>query len=219
MSSSVPPIFSESFQRRNGLIIFAGLQDSGTEEAVNAAFKDGKQRPLVFWESAGAPDRKTDSNAVIVVRPEAAPDLEAVLSAAESGRLVVWLMSAPGPLTALRKILSKSFGEGRSHLLWRLSDLLILVAGQMRLPAIAAAEFVDAYEILLMTPALKEALAKEDFEEMDQSLRSADDESGVVSFNQSLLQLLLRRSIDIKTAFEATRDPVNLDQILKKVGI
>lgn len=217
--SSVPPIFSESLQRRNGLILFAGFLGSGTEDIVKNAIKDGKERPVVSWDAVSSSDRRIDEKAILIVRPEATPDLETVLSMVEGGHLVVWLMGAPGPLTALRKILSRGFGEGRSHLLWRLADLLILAAGQMRLPAIAAQETVDAYEILLMTPALKEALAKEDFEEMEQSLRAADEESGVVSFNQSLLQLLLRRSIDIKTAFEATRDPVNLDQILKKVGI
>ncbi|MGE5085298.1 MAG: hypothetical protein ACM3MG_03295 [Bacillota bacterium] len=48
---------------------------------------------------------------------------------------------------------------------------------------------------------------------------NAPENSGILTLNQSLLQHLIRRRIDLKTAFETSREPDHLDQLLKKVGI
>ena len=39
------------------------------------------------------------------------------------------------------------------------------------------------------------------------------------SYNQSILQAIVRRRIDVKTAFSVSNDPDDLDQQLKKMGL
>lgn len=193
-----PQVLIENAQRKQGLILLSGLKGEGVEETV-LALKGSAPKAVTVMDGKNT--------------------LDEVLERSEGGELVFWVIHAPTPLFALRRVLSKSYGEGRRHLLWRFAEQLIVASGQVRLPSLGSEDNVDAYEILLMTPVLRQALAEEDMEVFDASLRKTEEGLGILSLNQSLLQLLLRRNIDIKAAFEATRDPVHLDQILKKVGI
>jgi hypothetical protein len=43
--------------------------------------------------------------------------------------------------------------------------------------------------------------------------------AGMVTMNQSLMSLLLKRKIDMKIGFEASPDPEELDQMLRKAGV
>jgi twitching motility protein PilT len=78
---------------------------------------------------------------------------------------------------------------------------------------------VYAHEVALMTPQMKAHLENQDIRALETQLRQAPDNSGLISLNQSLLQNLIRRKIDIKSAFEVSQDPDGLDHLLKKVGI
>ena len=42
---------------------------------------------------------------------------------------------------------------------------------------------------------------------------------GMMTMNQSLMNLVLKRKVDIKEAFMFSPDPGELDSLLKKVGI
>ena len=42
---------------------------------------------------------------------------------------------------------------------------------------------------------------------------------GYSSFNQSLIQKLIRRKLDVQTAFAASEEPDQLDEQLKKLGL
>lgn len=214
----LPTVFSESLNRKCGLIIFTGRADVGALEILKTSLAQLKDREVIEWKPSMDPI-KGSRTAVLLVQSDNKNDLEAVLSKSEAGHLVVWMLNAPTPMTALRRLLSQDFGEGRVHMLWRMAEQLVLMIGQMKLQSSEASKLIDIYEVILMTPSLKTALEKEKIETIEDGLRSASEGSGMVSFNQSLLQHLLRRNIDIKTAFESTRDPMNLDQILKKVGI
>lgn len=210
---SLPQILLESAQRGQGILLLTGARDSGLEQTVETLIGEGRRAHRLDERPVPPP---TD---VVIVDADATADLvRRVLALSEEGRLVLWAMRAPSPLSGLRRALSLEFGEGRRHVLWRLMDQLALMSGQMRLKSLAGGVDV-AREIILMTPPMRAALEVEDLAAAEELIKAGEETSGTVSFNQSLLQLLLRRRIDIKTAFESTRDPIHLDQILKKVGI
>lgn len=214
---NLPQILGETVQRGQGIVFLTGLRDSGLEQTVEALLPaDNRRVHHLSAEDRGIPDA-TD---VVVVGGEVSQILvHKLLAYSEEGRLVLWAMRTPTSLAGLRRVLSLEFGEGRPHLMWRLMDQITLMCGQMKLKSLAGSPWEVAREIILMTPPMRAALEKEDLAAAEEQIKAGEESSGTVSFNQSLLQLLLRRRIDIKTAFEATRDPVHLDQILKKVGI
>jgi twitching motility protein PilT len=238
--NSFPQIVSETLQRSNGMVLVTGLVGSGLEQSVaslgsgmtgrkalvvsseNGIFSESGRARRILEADENRPDGRAalaESRVIFVEGSFCHIRLQQYLTLSEEGRMVIVVQRAPGPITALRRFLSSEFGEGRRHVLARLFEQLLLMTGQMRLAALGEEGSVGAHEILLMTPVLRAALEAEDFEAVEDQLRTGDETSGTVCFNQSLLQLLIRRRIDIKTAFEASRDPIHLDQILKKVGI
>jgi twitching motility protein PilT len=50
-------------------------------------------------------------------------------------------------------------------------------------------------------------------------MQVGQNKTGMVTLNQSLLNLILKRKIDIKNAFEESADVEELDSMLKKAGI
>lgn len=239
--TSIPQILLETADRPWGWIGLTGGEGSGVEALAAAAYQRlVKREPLVVHAESASVLPRAPSGSSLPAVAEFSPEggrrlreakvifvegdfqparVELYLGLAEEGRLVLWTQRAPGNFYFLRRLLSLPFGEGRSHKLWRLADQIHLLVSQNLLAGIGAGEQVAAHEVFLMTPALRRHFQAEEMSTFEDLIAHGDETSGTVSFNQSLLQLLLRRRIDIKTAFEATRDPVNLDQILKKVGI
>lgn len=214
--SVLPQVVLENVRRPHGIVLLTGLRASGLEATLDAVEKAAAPRRAHRWTDDRAIPKETE---VVLFDGDMDPErLRRLLLWSEEGRLVVIAQRSPSPLSALRRIFSLTLGEGRRHVTARLADQLSLLSGQMRLKSLQDG-FEDAREVVLVTPLVRKAIEDENLAALDELLRSEDEASGTVSFNQSLLQLLLRRRIDIKTAFESTRDPVHLDQILKKVGI
>lgn len=213
---ALPQVVVENLSRPHGLIVLTGVRGSGLETTLESVEKIVAPRRVHRWSDDRAIPKETE--VVIFEGDLEAPRFHKLLSWSEEGRVVVVAQRCPSPVSALRRIFSLPFGEGRRHVVARLAEQVLLLSGQMRLAALQGGE-EEAREVVLVTPGIRRALEEEDVTAVDDLLRAGDEASGTVSFNQSLLQLLLRRRIDIKTAFEATRDPVHLDQILKKVGI
>lgn len=215
----MPQILLETAARRRGLILLCGDRFSGLAATAQALWKKtatGDRRGVNL--TSGGNQSIEDADVIFVDGDFDRDRLDRLCTWVEEGRLVVVLQSAPAPLVALRRWLGRLNGEGRAHMIWRLCDALQLCLGQMAVPGLGG-DRVLAHEVILMTPLLRSALESENLHAADETLKLGDETAGTVSFNQSLLQHLIRRRIDMRTAFEATRDPIDLDQLLKKVGL
>ena len=84
---------------------------------------------------------------------------------------------------------------------------------------LTAAHESGLHEILVMHDSFKKLLLENDFSKL-MSLADKDIlQKNYQSINQSIIQNLVRRKIDIKTAFKSTPHPDDLDQQLKKMGL
>lgn len=140
------------------------------------------------------------------------------LALVERGVFVIYSMKAPSLTNALRRCLgalSERYGE---HGAPRLAEVLSLVFAQYAMAGLNN-ERIFAHEVLLMKPQIRELIETENLKNIEALMLTAPENSGLLTLNQSLLQHLIRRRVDLKTAFEASRDPDNLDLLLKKVGI
>ena len=99
-----------------------------------------------------------------------------------------------------------------------MAEVLSMVVGQRAMAGLAG-DRLFAHEILTVKPQVRELIEKEDVHGLERLVLQAPENSGILTLNQSLLQHLIRRRVDIKTAFEVSRDPDGLDALLKKVGI
>ena len=99
-----------------------------------------------------------------------------------------------------------------------LSFSLQAVISQRLLPSVQGGR-VAAVEFLVMTSSIRNLIRENKLHQVAGMMQVGQEKTGMVTMNQSLMSLLVRRRLDVKTAFSATADPEQLDQMLKKAGL
>jgi twitching motility protein PilT len=240
----LPASYLETCQRMKGLVLLSGsgesgqtgtlfrtLQKMGEEKSFmgvvfsNKAFPQVREAKACFLYHNGLFARKEERDSLLsgvdmVVYDDVNDDssfLEA-LALAERGVFVIYSMRAPSMMNAIRRCLAVLTDRFGVHGSARFAEVLALGLGQYAMQGLNN-DRVFAHELLLVKPQIREALEQQNMAALQSVLTTAPENSGIMTLNQSLLQHLIRRRVDLKTAFEASRDPDNLDQLLKKVGI
>lgn len=235
----MPEVMRENLARRQGLLLVNGNRFSGIEKFFLSAIKqfesekrsgtvflrDTVKSPFKHWTyktiddlvSAGTILVK-DSEVLIFENISKSFEVEAAIECAEEGRLVIMHFCNQSLVSSLHKVLSLFPGGRAQHTLWRMLDLLSLSYSQCEIEG-ENNETVFAGEIIPLNPELKKEIYSKGVDFFEERLRTIEDENGVVTFNQSLLQLLIRRKISLQKAFEFSKDPQDFDSLLKKVGI
>ncbi len=140
------------------------------------------------------------------------------LALAERGIFVIYSMKGPSITNSLRRCLSVLTKKFDHHGPSRLADVFTLGCSQYAMNGINNKR-VFAHEVLLAKPQVRELIENENIKGLELLASSAPENSGILTLNQSILQHLIRRRVSLKVAFETSRDPDSLDQLLKKVGI
>lgn len=239
----LPPSLLETCKLRKGLVILSGPGESGQVWALHrllqtmneeTAFvgvvfskrafpqiKESKATVLyhtgVFANEVDRESLMTGVNVVVYESDTSESSFVEALSLAERGIFVIYSMRAPSIANALRRCLV-SLGATGLHGASRMAEVVSMVAAQYPFVGISG-EKQFAHEVLLMKPQVRKMLQQQDINSLEEVLQTSPENTGILSLNQSLLQHLIRRRIDIKTAFEVSRDPDALDVLLKKVGI
>lgn len=144
--------------------------------------------------------------------------MSAALEMAEMGKSVFIFFPTDGinsTLLVLFEELKKNFPfYGKERFVNRLKMMIsqkVLFTGQQE------GQLIN--EILPVNLEVKAHVLKEDWLGISQLLDQSPENSGILGYDQCILQLLIRRKIDIKRAFELTQNPEKFDQRLKKVGL
>jgi Tfp pilus assembly pilus retraction ATPase PilT len=77
---------------------------------------------------------------------------------------------------------------------------------------------VLAQEILVINEALREPLRQGNVSELMYRVHHSSERDGMKTLNKALLQLFLRKKIDLKEAFLFSPDLDELDQMMSKLG-
>ena len=158
-----------------------------------------------------------------------ASTFEAVLTAADSGHLVISAIHTADVATTLEKIISY-YPEG-SNVLRRLSRSLKAIISQRLVPANLSkidAERVPALEILHVTQEMKHYFASpENIDELKKRMTERDnnstmqnfsDESNLRTFDQYLIHLVKENLITIDTAMDYATSPGEVQAFLTRLG-
>lgn len=214
-----PQAVQDCLQRQEGLILWSGTRHSRLG-ALELSLKNlSLNRVFSTDKHLGLRGSEAQSADVVVYRGmcEMGSTMD-LLHLSEEGRMVIQIVMAPSVISSLHKVLSVLQSEKNSHQLWRYVDQLQLMVNQVHLIDTHQRDFF-AHEVVLGTPGVKKLLLDAQVSTIESQLRENAENQGMVSLNQILLQLMIRRKIDLKTAFLKTRDPDNLDSLLKRVGI
>lgn len=158
-----------------------------------------------------------------------AATFEAVLTAADSGHLVISAIHTADVITTLEKIISY-YPEG-SNVLRRLSRSLKAIISQRLVPANLLkidAERVPALEILHVTQEMKHYFAspesvgelKRRMTERDSNstMQNVSDESNLRTFDQYLVHLVKEDLISVDTAMDYATSPGEVQAFLTRLG-
>jgi len=240
---SLPTVFLETISRRQGLILLAGpVHPFKTNTLAQTLFRLNKDQAFhgaVFSKQAfpGIPEEKATfvyqsaavsdaaetgffagADVVVLHETVTAKILSQAMDLCDEGKMVVMTIASSNLMGAYHKCLELLSQTPNPYALWRFADHLKLAISQHPMTSLNE-ETILGFEMVLNTPEVKSALSHGKLTPVENLLHTHQENSGVLSLNQSILQLLIRRRIDMKQAFVVTHDPDGLDQLLKKVGI
>lgn len=144
--------------------------------------------------------------------------IEAGLITAETGHLVFATLHTNSAIQTINRIVSVFPGEQQERIRVLLSFTLQGIISQRLLPSLQGGRVI-ALEFLLLTPSIRHLIRENKLHQIAGMMQVGQENTGMVTMNQSLVSLLVKRKIDIKTAFAATPEPEQLDQMLKKAGV
>jgi twitching motility protein PilT len=144
----------------------------------------------------------------------------AAIQAAETGHLVFATLHSADTMQAFGRILEFFPESERGFIRSSLSNSLLAICAQRLIPALEdfAAGVVPATEVLLNTPLVRDKIR--DGEEKDlPAVISANPDSGMHNFNQSLSRMVTENWIDRRIALSYAPNREALDSLLKGIGI
>jgi twitching motility protein PilT len=143
-------------------------------------------------------------------------DLEtaaAVLTIAETGHLVLSTSHAPSTHQALERIIDL-FPPHERHLAYtRLASLLVGVLCQALVPRSVSDGRIAAVEVMLANTAVRNLIREEKLYQLPNVLRTSRDE-GMVSLDDSLVDLYRNQKISRETVFDFCQDPDEVGRLL-----
>ena len=218
---SWPQILLDQIARNEGMILFSGSRQAEPLAVIKAVRRQhpGKKIMITQELNSRVRSRELDEADIVIYHGRCEKDsFLALLDICEEGRLVIQVVMAPSVVSSIHKVMSALVGEGETHLIWRYVDQLSLMINQMQIAGLNDV-LLTIHEMILGTPEIKKILLEKRISDLDRILKESQEDRGMVSFNQILMKLLIRRKIDLKSAFLKTRDPEHLDELLKKVGV
>ncbi len=144
--------------------------------------------------------------------------IETALTVAETGHLVFATLHTNSAVQTINRIVSVFPPEQQERIRIMLSFSLQGVISQRLLPSLQGGR-VAAIEYLCLTPPVRNLIRENKLHQVQGMMQIGQEKTGMVTMNQSLMSLLTRRKIDVKTAFAASPEPEQLDQLLKKAGL
>lgn len=143
--------------------------------------------------------------------------LSQAMDLVESGKLVIMSLMVDGLYSLQNRINHLVNEEKREFFYERLAQNLNLFVNQ-RLISSLQGQTVVAQEVILFNEKLRESFRIGDTREVMKYISSQGEREGMRSMNKVLLQLFLRKKIDLKQAFLSSPDIDELDQFLSQLG-
>jgi twitching motility protein PilT len=144
--------------------------------------------------------------------------IEVALNVAETGHLVFGTLHTNSALSTISRISAVFPGDQQDRIRIQLSMSLYAVVSQRLVPTIGGG-VTAACEVLMANSAVRNLIRENKLQQIYSMMQVGQTKSGMVTLNQSLLNLVLKRRIDINSAFECSPDIDELDSMLKKAGI
>ncbi|MFV0351816.1 MAG: type IV pilus twitching motility protein PilT [Oscillospiraceae bacterium] len=140
--------------------------------------------------------------------------IEIAMMAAETGQLVLSTLHTNGAANTIDRVLNTFPPNQQPQIRVQLSMVLQAVVTQQLIPALDGG-LVPAFEIMLLTPAIRNLIREGKVHQIDSAIFSGSS-MGMVTMDQSLLSLYQQKRI---SEDEALRHCTNLEEMRKRLEI
>ncbi len=144
--------------------------------------------------------------------------IETAITVAETGHLVFATLHTNSAVSTISRIVNVFPSDQQDRIRNQLSMSLNAIVSQRLLPQIGGG-MIAAVEVLVLNPSVRNLVRENKLHQIYGMMQVGQNKSGMMTLNQSLMNLILKRKIDIKHAFEESPDVEELDALLKKAGI
>lgn len=144
--------------------------------------------------------------------------IETAMSVCETGHLVFATLHTNSAISTITRIVNVFPAEQQDRIRTQLSLTLNATISQRLVPAINGG-MVPAIELLVLNPSIRNLIRENKLHQVYGMMQVGQDKTGMITLNQSLLQLVMKRKIEVRTAFMYSSDPEELDKLLKQAGV
>jgi len=144
--------------------------------------------------------------------------IDAAMNICETGHLVFATLHTNSAISTINRIVNVFPAEQQDRVRTQLSLTLNCIVSQRLIPAMKGGQVV-ALEILVMSPNIRNLIRENKLHQVYGMMQVGQDKSGMVTLNQALVQLILKRKIEVRAAFQHSSDPEELDKLLKAAGV
>jgi twitching motility protein PilT len=144
--------------------------------------------------------------------------IEAALNICETGHLVFATLHTNSAISTITRIVNVFPSDQQERVRTQLSLTLNTVVSQRLVQGLKGG-MVAAHEILILNPSVRNLIREDKLHQVYGMMQIGQDKTGMMTLNQSLLKLVLKRKIDVRQAFFHSGDPEELDKMLKAAGV
>lgn len=144
--------------------------------------------------------------------------IDAAMNMCETGHLVFATLHTNSAISTINRIVNVFPAEQQDRVRTQLAMTLNAIICQRLLPSLKGGQ-VAALEILIMSPNIRNLIRENKLHQVYGMMQVGQDKSGMMTLNQALVQLILKRKIDVRSAFMNSSDPEELDKLLKAAGV
>ena len=241
----LPAVVAKLCERPRGLILVTGPTGSGKSttlaamlDRINATrphhiltiedpieFVHRNQKSLVNQREIEADTHsfanalrvalRQDPDVVLIGEMRDLETIEAALRIAETGHLTFATLHTNSAASTVNRIIDVFPAHQQAQIRTQLSLVLEGILSQALLPKRGGGR-VMAMEILIPNAAIRNLIREDKVHQIYSSMQTGQDKFGMVTFNQTLVQLVQSRQIETATALNATSLPDELQELLRR---
>lgn len=244
----LPPVVSELCERPRGLVLVTGPTGSGKSTTLAAMIDKINQSmhghiltiedPIEFlhphkncivnqrevnadtesFKKALKYVLRQDPDVVMVGELRDLETIEAALSIAETGHLCFATLHTNGSIQTINRMVDVFPPHQQPQIRAQLSFVLEGVVSQVLLERAAGVGRAMACEVMIPNAAIRNLIREDKVHQIYSQMQIGQGKHGMITLNQSLATLYLKRLISMESAIQASSDPEELRTMIMNAG-